>query len=653
MKTRILALLFVLAMILFVLVGCRTDGAGSDYYKDDSNKPEQQNQTDSDQKDEKSIPEQGSTETEDFTGETVVYGIEDSVIGYPVSLAVGKNQDIYVIDLYSIKGMVKKFDKHGNFVGKLADKSDGLKMPTDIEVAVDGSVYVSDIESRCIWVYSSNGSLLKKIEFNDDESDGFVPRSIDLSPSGELVVLSFDKIWRINKEGRVIDKIGGRGEKPGELGAEGSEFYLGPNGLCVDKSGNIYVNDTLNNRIQVFDPKGRFKKEINNDDVNGIFTQLIDIGVDSQSCLYVTDYGSYNVFKISSDGKVISRFGGMGSREGRFGKIGEQYGSNGPTTLAVSSDDIIYVVDPYNHRIQAFDSKGEYLYSIGSKKYSSAFVFPHAVTGDDDGNVYILSGDPYIDDPLNFRAMKFDSEGRFLTEFTSGYNSGFFANPQDIAVDSNGYVYILDLDMVQKFNLQGRFESGFGGRGEGKGDFGVYDSYGIEKGPTGISISKEHDIYVADFYNSRIQVFNNRGEYLRELPTPNPFKAVFDSQGEIYVLNSLDGNITKFSPKGKLLLRFGHSGGEEDGFGISDEEGDINGPQGIAVDSQDNIYVSDTYNHRIMKFSSDGDYLGSYGSFGHGAKQLYYPKGLWVDKDGSLLIADSGNHRIQRFVFQQ
>ena len=65
----------------------------------------------------------------------------------------------------------------------------------------------------------------------------------------------------------------------------------------MDGNDNIYVSDTINNRIQIFDKNGKFLKKITNDDVNGVFTQLLDIKVDSKGFIYITDGSSY-YFKV-------------------------------------------------------------------------------------------------------------------------------------------------------------------------------------------------------------------------------------------------------------------------------------------------------------------------------------------------------------------
>jgi DNA-binding beta-propeller fold protein YncE len=78
-------------------------------------------------------------------------------------------------------------------------------------------------------------------------------------------------------------------------------------------------------------------------------------------------------------------------------------------------------------------------------------------------------------------------------------------------------------------------------------------------------------------------------------------------------------------------------------------EGSFHRPNGVAVSLLGNIYVSDTGNHRIQKFTKNGDFVMSWGSAGSGDGQFDYPQGLAVDLSGNVYVADAGNKRIQKF----
>ncbi|MBW6474534.1 MAG: hypothetical protein K0B14_15515, partial [Anaerolineaceae bacterium] len=79
-------------------------------------------------------------------------------------------------------------------------------------------------------------------------------------------------------------------------------------------------------------------------------------------------------------------------------------------------------------------------------------------------------------------------------------------------------------------------------------------------------------------------------------------------------------------------------------------EGQFNGPVGIAVDGNRNIYVADRWNNRVQKFTLSGSFLGSWGSEGDSVGQFQWPEGIVVDSNGFVYVADTFNHRVQKFT---
>lgn len=579
--------------------------------------------------------------------EFVVYnGIHDDVLGYPVGIHVDEHNNIYVIDIFSVRGMIKRFGLQGEFIDKFGSKTDGLQMPIDLTTDSQGNVYVADLDSRSIHVFDARGNYERTIEFTEEDTS-FIPRNIEILKDDKLVILNFDEVLIMTTDGEIVKRFGESGTKPGQFGAEASEFYLGPNGLAVDEDDNIYVADTLNKRIQIFNREGRLLKVIDNDVVEGVFTQLLHIEVDSNKNMYVTDSGLYHVLKINQQGKIIARIGGMGSKEGSFGTIGSRYDNYGPTALSISNDDLLYVVDVYNHRVECFDSKGEFLYVLGRQETPEAFIYPRNIDVDSNNSIYLVGGDAFMEDPLNFKVLRLDSDGSFITEYISGYNSGEFVNPRDIC-SFKAYVYVLDLDMVQKFNVNGSFDISFGGRGKEAGYFGLMDLYGIVKGPSAIFVDDEGNVYVADKYNNRVQKFDFAGRFLMEIKVPKP-QELFVKGDNMFVLSAVDGTIYKYDVKGKLFDKFINT--EEVGieFGIIQEGSDMEGPQGLAIDALGNVYVSDTFNNRIVVFSPQGELEKVIETFGEG-ETFNEPRGLALDREGNLYVADFGNHRIVKLI---
>jgi len=276
----------------------------------------------------------------------------------------------------------------------------------------------------------------------------------------------------------LVTKWGSQGSGNGEFGT--------PEGIAVDSSGNVYVADTYNNRIQKFDPDGGFiigwgRRELE------YFNRPYDVAVDSSGNAYAVNTNNHRIEKFSSERTYyITAWGSQGSRDGQF---------NYPKGIAVDSSGNVYVADTDNHRIQKFDPDGRFITKWGSRGSGDGeFNSPKGIAVDSSGNVYVV-------DAYNNRIQKFDPDGRFITKWGStGSRDGQFYYPKGIAVDSSGNVYVADSNnhRIQKFDPDGRFITKWGSRGSGDGQF-YY--------PEDVAVDSSGNVYVADTYNNRIQKF--------------------------------------------------------------------------------------------------------------------------------------------------
>jgi DNA-binding beta-propeller fold protein YncE len=290
----------------------------------------------------------------------------------------------------------------------------------------------------------------------------------------------------------------------GDVGHNNGEFWA-PHGIAVDSSGNVYVVDTFNGRIQVFDSNGEFIKKWGAvGSGNGNFSGPNGIAVDSSGNVYVADTSNYRVQKFDSDGAFIASWGGPGAGAGGGFAL--------PCGVAVDgSGNNVYIADTSNHRICKYDSNGNLIKiwggygAVSEGDVNGLFYYPHNIGVDASGNVYVA-------DTSNERIQKFDSNGVFITKWGSaGSNNSQFAEPCGIDFDSSGNVYVADSynSRIQKFSSDGVFITSFA---IGSLNY-CYD----------VAVDSSGNVYVPNSDANRIQKYALSSPTVTPTPTPPPF----------------------------------------------------------------------------------------------------------------------------------
>lgn len=120
-----------------------------------------------------------------------------------------------------------------------------------------------------------------------------------------------------------------------------------------------------------------------------------------------------------------------------------------------------------------------------------------------------------------------------------------------------------------------------------------------------------------------------------------PVTIISDSEENLYVSDEFLHRIVAFNSEGEHISAWGEHG---------TDAGQLNGPAGIAFDPEENLYVVDSLGHRVQKFTKDGKFLLGWGRYGDGAGEFNMPWGVAVDELGDVYVVDWRNNRVQKFT---
>ena len=262
-------------------------------------------------------------------------------IAEPMGIAVSDDgQRLYVSDYAQLEVFI--FDFPAKKFSKIGEEAK-LARPVGIALDAEERLYVVEQEKKGVSVFDRQGKRLRFITHPSLER----PAGIALDRTrGRLYVAdtghtkSAEHTVKIfDLEGNLVGKLGG--EK-----GEGSGQFLFPTYVAVDGIGNVYVTDTLNSRVQMFDPVGVYVKSFGERGNGwGMFDKPKGVALDSFGNVYVADSGWSNVQIFNQKGQVLLFFGGRGPIPGML---------KNPTAMAIDRENRIYVADYLNHRVEEY-----------------------------------------------------------------------------------------------------------------------------------------------------------------------------------------------------------------------------------------------------------------------------------------------------------
>ena len=259
----------------------------------------------------------------------------------PQHLAVDSENNIYVTDLGNSR--VQKFDDQGNHIRSWGSQGSGpgeFSHPSGIAVANE-YVFVVDNKLDTVQKFDSFGNFVMQWGgFGNGNGEFRSPNGIAISDDEFIYVVDTgnSRIQKFTFDGEYVLQFGQNGKRAGN--------FITPIDIAVDEAGKLFVTDPGNSRINVYDENGKFLRALDSS-IGGFRIGPSGIIFDKSNNFYIADQKNSRIIQLNEFGFPSSIFGMFGSDKGQFQL---------PMDVTVDNDGFLYVTDTLSHKIQKFST---------------------------------------------------------------------------------------------------------------------------------------------------------------------------------------------------------------------------------------------------------------------------------------------------------
>ncbi len=398
-----------------------------------------------------------------FFGMTGVQGSDLTHLGWAYGLTI-KDDNIFIADSSNFRVLKCTTSAvcalFAGVSGVSGNDNTHFAWAADVAVDSSGNVFVSDYHNLRVQKFNSSGVYQSTIgvtgvPYLTDNNHFNTPWGIAAGPDGSFYVTENRgyRLVKFNASGAQQWSVG----QPGVFGSDNAHFgsfWVGLEGSpAIDAIGHVYVGDTGNNRVQIFNADGSYNTTLG---VSGTgnyeFNCPADVAISPvNGDIYVADYCNHRIQVFTSSQNYKATLGATGLSGS------DNLHFNNPRGVALDSAGNLYVADSGNHRIQKC-----YLIEGAPGFACSTLAGETGVNADDFGHLAYpesvkvdASGLVYVADEWNCRIQVFNSSGAYLTTIagSNGGKTGDLRNPTGLALDKTGNLYVADRDnhRIQKF----------------------------------------------------------------------------------------------------------------------------------------------------------------------------------------------------------
>ena len=574
---------------------------------------------------------------------------------------------------------------------------------------VDTNGMITTVAGNGTGGFSGDGGAATNAEIN-------AATGVAVDTAGNLYIADSgnEVIRKVDTNGVITTVAGNRtAGYSGEGGTATNASLNNPMGVVVDAAGAIYIADAANNRIRRVGVNGMITTAAGNGtngySGDGSFATNAELGnassvtLDAAGNLFVADTLNERIRKVDSNGIISTVAGngfttnGVGTGPGDDGGFSGDGGAatnaelNSPMGVAVDYAGNCFISDHFNLRIRKVDTNGVITTIAGNGDYAfggdggpasqAQLHYAVDVAMDAEGRLLVVDNNNALIRKVDMNGVITTLAGSVSYSFSGdGYsgdggpatNASLFS-PTGVAADGVGNVYIADTfnQRIRKVDTNGIITTV---AGDGFISSQIYGGYSGDYGPAtnaelnlpiGAAVGTSGNLFIADAKNGRVRKVDTNGiitTFAGNLTYP--VRLAFDTAGDLLIADAQQHNVRRVDTNGIIFTVAGTGSSGCTGDGGAATNAELNGPGGIAIDSAGNLYIADEYQNVIRKVDPQGiittvvgnGYLGTGytggGYSGDGGPaidaELSVPTGLTVDGAGNLFIADDYNSCIRK-----
>jgi sugar lactone lactonase YvrE len=555
-------------------------------------------------------------------------------LNFPEGVALDSTGNLYIADTFNARlrkvaagsgiittvagnGVLTPPDSNGTILGGTFSgdggpaTAAGLSMPSGVAVDASGNVYIADSYNNRIRKVTAGSGIITTVAGIGPVGNGHGsisgdggsataaalngPSGVALDPAGNLFIADTynSRIRKVVAGSGIITTISGNGSFgfSGDGGAAAAARLNYPAGVALDSAGNLYIADDRNSRIRkvaagsgiITTIAGNGSDGFSGDGDTATAAGLAfpyGVALDLRGNLYIADFGTGRIRRVSIASKIITTVAGNGS-QGFSGDGGAATAAalGNVSGVAVDSAGNLYIADANNSRIRRVIAGSGIITTVagnGSQGFSgdggdatlAGLNFPGGVALDSAGNLYIA-------DIANCRIRRVAAASGIITTVVGNGSCGFggdggaataaeLNNPRGVALDSGGNLYVADTDNCRIRSVDG---------------------------PSGI---------IRTVVGNGLPGFSGDGGAATTALLYYPEGIALDPGGNLYIADTSSGRIRRVASESGIIATVAGNGLPGfSGDGGAATAARVNYPEGVVLDLAGNLYIADPFNSRV------------------------------------------------------